>query len=85
MSSAKILTILSVTLSGRSFIIIKKSKGPRTVPWGIPDVTLASEDLAPFAKITCFLSLPYMSVEHGQWFGVACTTYTGHNLTSSNA
>ena len=56
-SSAKMLTMLSVTLSGRSFIMTRNSKGQSTVPWGIPDVTLASDDLAPFAKITCCLSL----------------------------
>ena len=37
-SSAKSLTG-DCTLSGKSFIYIKKSNGPKTVPWGTPEVT----------------------------------------------
>ena len=35
LSSAK-SQVLEVTVSGRSLINIRKSKGPRTVPWGTP-------------------------------------------------
>ena len=46
-SSANNLAVL-FTLLGRSLMYIKKnSSGPRTVPWGIPEVTGAVSDATP--------------------------------------
>ena len=39
LSSAKSLSVLCCKYSGKSFIYIRKRIGPRTVPWGTPDVT----------------------------------------------
>ena len=39
LSSAKSLRVLCCKYSGKSFIYIRKRIGPRTVPWGTPDVT----------------------------------------------
>ena len=38
LSSAKSLRVLCCKYSGKSFIYIRKRIGPRTVPWGTPDV-----------------------------------------------
>ena len=46
-SSAKSLT-LDLTWSGRSFIYIRKSMGPKTEPFGTPDDTAIYSDLTPF-------------------------------------
>jgi hypothetical protein len=35
------------TLLGRSLMYIKNSSGPRTVPWGTPEVTGAVSDATP--------------------------------------
>ena len=46
-SSAKRLTVES-RRSGKSFIYIKYSSGPKTVPWGTPDVvTMGTDDPLP--------------------------------------
>ena len=45
-SSAKSLTV-ELRSSGESFLYIKNSSGPRTVPWGTPDVVTAGADDAP--------------------------------------
>ena len=45
-SSAKSLTV-ELRLSGKSFIYIKNSSGPKTVPWGTPDVVTTGADDAP--------------------------------------
>merc|ERR1712120_28790 len=39
----------------RSFIIIIKRSGPRTMPCGIPDITLAESDSTPFADTFWYL------------------------------
>ena len=46
-SSAKSLT-LDLTWSGRSFIYIRKSMGPRTEPCRTPEDTAILSDLTPF-------------------------------------
>ena len=46
-SSAKSLT-LDLTWSGRSFMYIRKSMGPRTEHCGIPEDTAILSDLTPF-------------------------------------
>lgn len=38
------------TLAGRSFINIRKSRGPNTEPWGTPDVTEDKDDEVSFTK-----------------------------------
>ena len=38
-----------------SLIMIRKSIGPRTVPWGTPLRTLDGVDLTPFARMCCSL------------------------------
>ena len=53
-SSANNLT-WEVTTLGRSFMWIKNSKGPRTVPWGTPDKTLAGLEYFPSTSTDCDL------------------------------
>lgn len=40
---------------GRSFIYMRKSKGPSTEPWGTPDVTGTSVEHSPSSKTFCDL------------------------------
>ena len=42
-SSAKSLTV-EFRPSGKSFIYIKNNSGPKTVPWGTPDVVATGAD-----------------------------------------
>jgi len=44
-SANKIGTDLSFTNLGKSFINMRKSKGPKTKPWGIPCSILAQVDV----------------------------------------
>ena len=53
--SAKSLVVAEM-FSGMSFIYIRKSSGPRTVPCGTPDVTSAGLEYAPSRTISCCLS-----------------------------
>ena len=53
-SSAKSLG-LQIKLSGRSLINIKNGRGPRTEPWGTPDLIGFHEDFTPFITTLCFL------------------------------
>ena len=45
-SSAKSLTV-AFRPSGKSFIYIKNNSGPKTVPWGTPDVVTTGADDSP--------------------------------------
>ena len=53
-SSANNLT-WEVTTLGRTFMWIKNSKGPGTVPWGTPDKTLACVEYFPSTSTDCDL------------------------------
>ena len=49
---------------GRSLICIRNRSGPRTVPWGTPDVTgLASDDI-PSKKTVCSRSVMNDEIHH---------------------
>ena len=52
-SSAKSLA-QEMRLSGRSLMYTKKSRGPRPVPSGTPDVTATAEEDVPFIT-TCWV------------------------------
>ena len=54
-SSANNLTC-DVILSTMSFIYNKNRSGPRTVPWGTPEITGDQGELEPFSTTRCFLS-----------------------------
>ena len=51
-SSAK-RRIFDATHSGRSLMKTKNNSGPKTVPWGTPDVALATLLLVP-SRMTCW-------------------------------
>ena len=52
MSSANSLILLYLTLSTMSFMYIKNSVGPSTVPYGTPDVTtLRSDEMLPITAL----------------------------------
>ena len=51
-SSAKSLTG-EFRPSGRSFTYNKNSNGPKTVPWGTPDVTQEGDDVFPSQTTVC--------------------------------
>ena len=55
-SSAKSLMLDSM-LSVRSFMKIKKSKGPRTEPWGTPARIFSHPDEMPLRTTLCFRSV----------------------------
>ena len=38
---------------------IKKRRGPRTDPWGTPEVALHADDFSPFRTTYCFLFIRY--------------------------
>ena len=52
--SANSLVELVLITSGRSFINVKNSRGPRTMPCGTPETTSTSEESMPSSS-TCFL------------------------------
>ena len=45
--------ISDLTCSGKSLIYIKKRMGPRTEPWGTPDVTGEGGDSSPTTTVCC--------------------------------
>ena len=53
------LTFLSCICSGRSFINVQKSKGPRILPCGTPGCMVPTADSLPFAQTSCALSVGY--------------------------
>ena len=53
-SSAKSYLRAWIT-DGRSLMKIRNKIGPRTLPWGIPLVTLAFEELLPSTNTVCIL------------------------------
>ena len=53
-SSAKIL-MFDLTSLGRSFMNIINSIGPRSLPWGIPDMTSAQSDVSLLRITLCCL------------------------------
>ena len=55
-SSAKSLVDEFWTTCGRSLMYARKRRGPRTVPWGTPDVMSAGEECTPSRSTSCFLS-----------------------------
>ena len=58
-SSAKIL-MYNLTSLGRSFMNIINSIGPRTLPWGIPDITSAKSDMSLRITLCCLLLNKFM-------------------------
>ena len=55
-SSANSLVQEECTTSGRSLMYERKRRGPRTVPWGTPDVTFAWVECIPSSRTSCVLS-----------------------------
>ena len=53
------------TMSGRSLIWSRKSRGPSTVPWGTPDKTSASSLLSPSTMTDCLR--PVRKAEIQRW------------------
>ena len=51
------MNVPRVRLSLISLIYTRKSKGPRTVPCGTPDVTDAGREDSPSTNIDCFLEV----------------------------
>ena len=47
--------------SGKSFMYIKKSNGPRIEPWGTPASTFVHVEYWPLRTTLCFLSLRKVS------------------------
>ena len=56
LSSANSLSLLYFSYSGKSFMKIRNRIGPRTVPWGTPDVTETDAEEVPFMTTVCVLS-----------------------------
>ena len=54
-SSAK-SQVIKLEADGRSFMKIRKSSGPRTLPWGTPHSMRHSADKQPSMRVSCFLS-----------------------------
>ena len=53
-SSAKCRTAeLSDTMSGRTLMKSKNTNGPRTLPWGTPDLTGAVMEVTPSSNTCC--------------------------------
>ena len=50
------------TLSGRSFIYDKNNRGPRTVPWGTPEITGELEDDWPSMMTFCWREVRKLSI-----------------------
>ena len=50
------LNFLSCMCSGKSFITVQKSRGPRILPCGIPDCIMPTADSLPFSQTDCDLS-----------------------------
>ena len=47
---------------------IKKRRGPRTDPWGTPEVALHADDFSPFRTTYCFLFIRYEHI-HLRMYG----------------
>ena len=58
-SSAKRSGFAETRDEGKSFMKIRKSKGPNTLPWGTPEVTGRTPDCAPLITTICDLLLRY--------------------------
>ena len=61
-SSANSLT-LEVTTLGKSLIYIKNSRGPKTAPWGTPEITFVVWDLEPSTTTVCSLVFKKAAVQ----------------------
>ena len=61
-SSANNLT-WEVTTLGKSLICIKNSRGPKTVPWGTPEITFEGRDLEPSTTTICSLVFKKAAVQ----------------------
>ena len=61
-SSANNLT-WEVTRLGKSLICIKNSRGPKTVPWGTPEITFVGRDLEPSTTTVCSLVFKKAAVQ----------------------
>ena len=55
-ANREFLTFLSCMCSGRSFINMQNSRGPRILPCGTPGCLVATADNLPFAQTYCGLS-----------------------------
>ena len=58
-ANREFLNCLSCMCSGRSFINIQNSSGPRILPCGTPDCIVPIADNLPFAQTYCDLSVKY--------------------------
>ena len=54
-SSAYIETLALLKVSGMSFVKIEKSKGPKQLPWGIPDSNWIMFERLPLKNTLCAL------------------------------
>ena len=61
-SSANSLTWVVTTLA-KSLICIKKSREPKTVPWGTPEITFVGQDLEPSNNTICSLVFKRAAVQ----------------------
>lgn len=55
MSSAKSLIVEDLTTESRSLTQKRRRRGPSTVPWGIPEVTLVQSEYTQLITTRCFL------------------------------
>ena len=55
-ANREFLTFLSCMCSGRSFINMQNSRGPRILPCGTPDCMVPTADNLPFTQTYCDLS-----------------------------
>ena len=55
-ANREFLTFLSCMCSGRSFINMQNSRGPRILPCGTPDCMVPIAENLPFAQTYCDLS-----------------------------
>jgi hypothetical protein len=54
-SSAYIDTLALLKASGMSLVKFEKSKGPKQLPWGIPDCTWIMFEMLPLKNTLCVL------------------------------
>jgi hypothetical protein len=50
------LAYIDTQASGRSLVKIEKSKGPRVLPWGMPDTTWIMLERLPLKTTLCVLT-----------------------------